>query len=220
MVLFDLAGTTVRDGQPGTSLVVAALCTTLESAGVHVQPDAIMVHRGKDKRDTIRELLRENGAHVSDAEVGTLLNRFSGLLEAALSEFTEIPGTTETFAFLHERGIRVGVGSGFPQELVDRLVTRFQWQKRGLIDYAASTETTGAGRPDPRMIQQAMARFQIRDSRAVLKVGDTVVDIEEGKNAGAWTAAVLSGTQSGETLQAAGPDFILGSVFELPILFQ
>ena len=51
---------------------------------------------------------------------------------------------------------------------------------------------------------------------AVVKVGDTAVDVEEGKAAGCRTVAVLSGTQGREKLEAAGPSLILDSVADLP----
>jgi phosphoglycolate phosphatase-like HAD superfamily hydrolase len=47
-------------------------------------------------------------------------------------------------------------------------------------------------------------------------VGDSVVDIRAGKNAGAKTVAVLSGIFSREELEKEKPDLILESVKELP----
>ena len=43
----------------------------------------------------------------------------------------------------------------------------------------------------------------------LVKVGDTIVDIQEGRNAGAWTAGVLSGALSKEEMEHAGADFVL-----------
>jgi phosphoglycolate phosphatase-like HAD superfamily hydrolase len=43
--------------------------------------------------------------------------------------------------------------------------------------------------------------------------------MEEGKNAGTWTAAVLSGTQTKYILKDAGPDFVLRSVVDVPTIF-
>lgn len=222
LVLFDLAGTTVSDGRAGGSLVAETLRETFEEAGVILDADAITTHRGKDKRDTIRELLHEGqpARTVPEDQVNLLLSRFMQRLEEQISEFTEIPGASRTFEYLKHHGIRVGVGSGFSQDLVDRIVGRLGWKQHGLVDYAMSTETLGAGRPDPRMILDAMARFALDDARQALKVGDTVVDVEEGRNAGAWTAVVLTGTQRREALEAAGPDFVLDSVAELPSLFE
>jgi phosphoglycolate phosphatase-like HAD superfamily hydrolase len=50
----------------------------------------------------------------------------------------------------------------------------------------------------------------------VLKVGDTVQDVAEGRHVGALTIAVTSGTQTVETLTEAGPTAVLPSVAELP----
>ena len=52
----------------------------------------------------------------------------------------------------------------------------------------------GLGRPYPYMIYANMAQFQIPSVADVVKVGDTVADIQEGKNAGilslgCWRAA-------------------------------
>jgi phosphoglycolate phosphatase len=47
-------------------------------------------------------------------------------------------------------------------------------------------------------------------------VGDSTVDIQAGKNAGAKTVAVLSGIFSFEELQKQKPDLILKNVTKLP----
>jgi phosphoglycolate phosphatase-like HAD superfamily hydrolase len=54
------------------------------------------------------------------------------------------------------------------------------------------------------------------DYSQVLKVGDTVQDVAEGRHVGALTIAVTSGTQSAATLTQAGPAAVLSSVAELP----
>jgi len=68
------------------------------------------------------------------------------------------------------------------------------------------------------MIHEAMQRLGVVDARQVVKIGDTVVDIHEGKNAGVWTIAVLTGSQTEDQLRAAKPDYILPSIRELPWL--
>jgi beta-phosphoglucomutase-like phosphatase (HAD superfamily) len=49
-----------------------------------------------------------------------------------------------------------------------------------------------------------------------MKIDDTVKGIEEGKNAGVYTIAVLTGTQSIQFLDASNPDTILRSVAKIP----
>ena len=66
------------------------------------------------------------------------------------------------------------------------------------------------------MVYAAMEATGVKDPRSVVKVGDTVVDVEEGRAAGCLTVSVLSGTQGREALERANPDLLLPSVTELP----
>ncbi|NJD08894.1 MAG: HAD family hydrolase [Gemmatimonadetes bacterium] len=220
-VLFDLAGTTVRDGPPGDSLVVRALDGGLREAGATIPEAVLAAERGRDHEHAIRDLLQvwRPVPAVTGAEVTGLCARLNRRLLEQAGAMTEVPGAAATFRFLHQRGIRVGVGSGAPRELIDAFVAGVGWLAQGLLDYVESTATIGAGRPDPGMIRDVMARFGIADPRQVLKVGDTVVDVAEGRNAGAWTVSVLTGTQGRAALAAAAPEFILDSVADLPPLY-
>ena len=48
-----------------------------------------------------------------------------------------------------------------------------------------------AGRPAPWMIFRCMEALNVYPPAAVVKVGDTVIDIEDGLNAGAWSVGVV-----------------------------
>ena len=54
------------------------------------------------------------------------------------------------------------------------------------------------------------------DYSVVLKVGDTVEDIREGQKVGATTIAVVSGTQTLETLLKENPLAVLPSIAAVP----
>jgi len=47
-----------------------------------------------------------------------------------------------------------------------------------------------AGRPYPYMCWQAAMQLDVYPPAAIVKVGDTVADFEEGLNAGMWTVGV------------------------------
>ena len=70
------------------------------------------------------------------------------------------------------------------------------------------------------MIHAAMKSCGVQSPERVVKIGDTKVDVEEGKNAKTWTVSVLTGTQPREKLESAGPDFIIESVAELTNLLK
>jgi phosphoglycolate phosphatase-like HAD superfamily hydrolase len=62
-----------------------------------------------------------------------------------------------------------------------------------------------------------MKSLDIYPPAGVVKVGDTVKDIDEGNNAGAWTVGVYeTGNDDFESLRNAGADFLIPSVGELP----
>jgi phosphonoacetaldehyde hydrolase len=66
------------------------------------------------------------------------------------------------------------------------------------VDSVINSSDCKEGRPSPFMIFRNMENLGIYDVSEVLKVGDTVADIGEGLNAGAWTAAVVcSGNEVG-----------------------
>ena len=221
LAMFDMAGTTVNDKVDGHPLMVISMMRAFAKHGIELAPDPINEHRGKQKSEAIQTLLKEFAElSPTDAEqVGDDIYRdFLHELESNLSSISEIDGATELFGYLKSKDIYIGVGSGFPMEVVQTIVSQLGWLDKGLLDYVGSAEQVGVGRPNPKMIRDAMQRLNITDGRKVLKIGDTVVDIEEGKNAGAWTVAVLTGSQTETQLMEAAPDYILSNIQGLRIL--
>lgn len=220
LVVFDMAGTTVDDLVDGQPLVIAAFCAAfLAHDGSIITFDQANAVRGYEKREALHRLLCVSRGieHADAAEVDALFSIFRLELDKLTGCMkTEIKGTSDVFAELRKRGIKVCVGSGFPQAAVDTIVANMGWA----VDAVFSSEALGAGRPDPVMVNKAMEHCGITDRRRVVKVGDTSVDIEEGRNAGVFTVAVLTGTQSRDKLATLEPDCIIPSVAELPQMFD
>jgi phosphoglycolate phosphatase-like HAD superfamily hydrolase len=71
-------------------------------------------------------------------------------------------------------------------------------------------------RPYPDMIWLAMKQFGISDAREVAKVGDSVIDIEEGVNAGcSVNIGITTGAHTRQQLQSVKPDYIIDNLLEL-----
>ena len=221
LAMFDMAGTTVNDKVDGYPLMVISMMRAFAKHGIELSSDVINKHRGKQKSEAIRTLLKEV-AELSLTDVervrDVVYREFLHELKSNLSRISEIDGATELFRHLKSNDIHVGVGSGFPMEVVQAIVSQLGWLDKGLLDYVGSAEQVGVGRPNPKMIHDAMHQLSVTDGRKVVKIGDTVVDVQEGKNAGAWTVAVLTGSQTETQLMAAGPDYILSSIRELRTL--
>jgi phosphoglycolate phosphatase-like HAD superfamily hydrolase len=154
---------------------------------------------------------------------------FVPALLANISFIREMPGATETFEYLKYRGVFIATGSGFPPEVTDAINEKLGWRKKGLVDYATCGVKAGGGRPRPNMINDILVAAGLLpsgidlaakqpgfDYSILLKVGDTIKDIEEGRNVGAVTIAVSSGTQSVEKLVSANPTAVLPKVASIP----
>ena len=76
-------------------------------------------------------------------------------------------------------------------------------RKQGFVpDHCVYTDEVPAGRPAPWMIFRNMEATGVMPPAAVVKVGDTVPDIEEGRNAGCWTIGVTeTGSEIGLDLE-------------------
>ena len=218
LAMFDMAGTTVNDEVDGYPLMVISMMRAFAKHEIELAPEVIDKHRGKQKLEAIQTLLQEvTDLSPTDADrIGDSVYReFVHELQMNLARISEIDGATELFRRLKSKNIHVGVGSGFPTEIVQAIISRLGWLDKGLLDYVGSAEQIGVGRPNPKMIHDAMQKLDITDGGKVIKIGDTVVDVQEGKNAGAWTVAVLTGSQTEAQLIAAEPDCILSSIREL-----
>ena len=66
------------------------------------------------------------------------------------------------------------------------------------------------------MIHFAMNLFSIEDPKRIIKIGDSRIDIEEGKNANClYSIGVTTGAQTKSQLQEAAPDYIIDNLKEL-----
>jgi len=65
-----------------------------------------------------------------------------------------------------------------------------------------------------------MKQFFITHANEVAKVGDSIIDVEEGKNAGcALSIGITTGAHTMAQLQTAKPDYIIHHLMELlPLL--
>jgi len=208
LAVFDMAGTTVDDRINGVPLVLKSYDDAFRNHGVEVPMMVLNTHRGRDKRTVIGEL---GGDKADEIYVD-----FIGFLKGNISEIREMEGAPETFKQLKEKGVKTVVSTGFPVEIAEPLVEHLGWVKDGLVDSWICSELAGASRPDPAMIIDSMERYGVEDPGGVIKVDDTMKGIEEGQNAGVYTIAVLTGTQSIQQLDGAGPDTILRSVKDIP----
>ncbi len=210
LVVFDLAGTTIKDeGQ-----VSAAFISTLKNHGMKITKDEIHEIRGASKREAIHRFVPT--AEAADEIYRTFHNK---LLAAYRTSAEEVPGTTETFHYLKRKGILIALNTGFDRALMQIILTTTGWDKN-LIDAVVCGDDVPKGRPAPDMIFRAMKECGIRNADAVTNVGDTVLDLQAGHNAGVrYNIGVLSGAHTKEQLEREPHSHIIQSVENLQTLW-
>jgi phosphonatase-like hydrolase len=222
LVVFDLAGTTVYDGDA----VNASFRAALAARGVEADPATVSGVMGLPKPEAIRILLEEvgrpRGVLPSAETIGAIHEDFTGRMRqfyAADPAVREIPGAAAAFAALRRAGVKVALNTGFFRPIAEVLLARLGWRDPAVIDADVTSDEVPRGRPHPDMIRHLMARLGVGDARRVAKVGDTRADLEEGTNAGCGLViGVTTGSFSREQLRACPHTHVLNSVAEVPAL--
>lgn len=214
LVVFDMAGTTVKDG----GQVPAAFTFALSAHGIDVTPDQLTRIRGASKRDAIRRFVPSgpDRARVADAAYAAFRARLAELYRHGVEP---IAGAEDVFRTLRAKGVRVALTTGFDRDLTGLLLTALGWAD-GIADAVICGDDVAQGRPAPYLIFHAMEATGVADVRRVAAVGDTTLDLAAGWNAGVgWNIGVLSGAHDRSRLEQAPHTHILASVAELPALW-
>lgn len=196
-VIFDWAGTLVDFGSLAP---VRALITLFHQHGVEVTPEQARGPMGLHKREHIRRLAAlpelaaawsaRHGRAFGESDLDTLYRAFVPLQQRALAERAQpLPGAIELVSALRRRGLRVGGTTGYTAEMMATLQPLAAAQ--GLeLDAVVTASEVPEGRPAPWMALRCAERLQAWPMAALVKVGDTLADIDEGRNAGMWTIAL------------------------------
>lgn len=202
LVVFDWAGTTV---DYGCFAPVNAFALAFQSYGLTPTPDEIRAPMGMLKRDHIRTMLAmerlknqwiaKYNTEPDDDAVERIYSVFEESLMRSLADYTAPkPETVETVAKLREIGLSIGSTTGYTDSMMEVVVRRAAEQGYEPDAWFSPDAVEGMGRPYPYMIYANMQRFQIASVEEVVKIGDTVADVREGKNAGVISLGVLEGS--------------------------
>ena len=216
LVVFDMAGTTVDEDNVVYKIVRAAI----NSAGYNFTQEQVQAAgAGKEKSQAIRDVLALDGNEHTDDEVSRIFADFKLRLKQAYEELQvrEHPGATDVFATLRERGIKIVLNTGYDRTTAESLLRKIGWTVGNDIDGLVTASDVEHGRPGPEMIHKAMELTGISLPRAVAKVGDSQIDIEEGQNAQCgMTFGITTGAQRECQLRESNPTAIIDQLSELP----
>lgn len=219
LVVFDLAGTTVKDNKD----VHRVLQQALAQYDVHISIDDANEVMGIPKPVAIRLLLQKRYTGVRSIE-NHWIDEIHRVFVADMIRFYEedptvgeMEGVSEVFRMLKERKHKIVVDTGFDRPITDPLLERLGWHHQNLIDASVTSDEVPNGRPHADMIFRAMALTGVTNVQQVAKVGDTASDIQEGHAAGcALIIGVTTGAFSESALRNENPTHIIQNLRELP----
>ncbi|MGL4554983.1 MAG: phosphonatase-like hydrolase [Gemmataceae bacterium] len=217
LVVFDIAGTTVHDGDG----VASAFRAALAGAGVHPEPAAVTAVMGVRKPDAIRTLLAQAGKAGDVAAIHADFVRRMIDFYRTSPDIREVPGAAAAAAELRRAGVKVALNSGFSRDIVDVILTRLGWHPPAAFDAAVCSDEVPEGRPHPFMVRELMRRLGVADAARVAKAGDTMVDLQEGANAGCGLViGVTSGACTADELRRGPHTHVVASVADVPALVR
>lgn len=223
LVVFDIAGTTVKDNGE----IATAFHDAMKEKGYDIPHEKIYPLMGYKKPEAIRMMLEEyesDVAGITAEYINYIHDRFIELMVQYYTntdQLQSLPHAEEIFTWLKERNIKIGLDTGFSTHITNVIIERLGWLKNGKIDYVVCSNEVPAGRPQPYMIQKMMRAAGIEDARQVIKIGDTEVDVNEGKNAGClYSIGITTGAFTREALIPYYPDFIIDDLEELKEIIE
>ena len=220
LVVFDIAGTTVAD----TGIINDFFKKAFAERGLIVDDSGINKVRGYKKRDAIQLIIDkympgyENCDKLAD-RIHEDFTRHAVAFYETCEWLSPMPFAENIFLELQSNKIKVALNTGFTRAVTTPILKRLGWDTAPFIDAVICSDEVPEGRPHPYMIQQLMHQLHVIHHEKVAKVGDTKVDIEEGKNAGCGIViAVTTGAYTKEQLIRYQPDHIIDSLQFLPSL--
>jgi phosphonoacetaldehyde hydrolase len=203
-VVLDWAGTAVDYGCMGPAAVFVDVFAKFD---IKVPIADARRFMGLEKKAHIRAMCelpsvtaqwRETYGKTPDAAaVDALYELTEPMMVAAIARHADpIPGLLAFGTAMRQRGIKVGSCTGYTAPMVAAL-TPVAAHKGYAPDAVVCASEVPVGRPEPWMCYLNAIQLQVRPFSAMVKIGDTISDIQEGLNAGMWTIGL---TQSGNEL--------------------
>ncbi len=248
LAVLDLAGTVVDFGSRAPA---GAFVELFDREGIRISDADARGPMGMHKRDHIAAICAlptvaaqwhaKRGRAVCDTDIQSLYETFIPLQIAVLPDYTApVPGAVEAVEALRERGMKIGFTTGYSRDMMEIVVEAAA--RYGLhADTAVCGTDVPAGRPAPWMALECARRTGIYPPSACINLGDTLVDVASGRNAGMWSiGAAISGNMTGlshaawealpdsdrqnyrqqadQAMRTAGAHAVIDSVRDLPVL--
>ena len=149
------------------------------------------------------------GCLIEESRLDEAVDTYRRLFdEIAFDYIVPFPGVKETLEYLYDKGYQMGIATSRSRRTLVYLL-----DKMGIAQYfthMTSVESTPNHKPAPDLALILLEKFGISGDETLV-VGDTIYDLQMGRNAGCHTCGVTFGNHSAEQLSAENPDYIVDS---------
>ncbi|MEI6215195.1 MAG: phosphonoacetaldehyde hydrolase [Desulfuromonadales bacterium] len=198
-IIFDWAGTVVDYGCMAPTKVFIEV---FKDKGISITMEEARAPMGQAKKDHLRALMelesvraQWQSAHKnfpSEDDLNELYEQLEPKLAAIVEQFSEvIPGVVEFCEEMKAQGLQLGSTTGYVMSMMEKIIPLAKAQGFCPDAIVTSSDKVG-GRPYPWMMYENAERLGLFPPSSVVKIGDTVADIKEGLNAGAWTIGLTT----------------------------
>jgi phosphoglycolate phosphatase len=211
VVAFDLDGTLADTGPD----LAAALNHTLKRLGrPAIDPDSVRHLVGHGAKSLIRKGLAETGEaseQLVEAGFPIYLDYYGANICVGTTVYPETEAALDTLA---ARGARLAICTNKGERLSRLLIDALGWN--GRFASVVGPDTVGLRKPDPRPLQEAIARAG--GGRAAF-VGDSITDADTARAAGVPFVAVSFGF-SDRPVAALGADAVIHRYGDLSAVLE
>jgi phosphonoacetaldehyde hydrolase len=230
-IVMDWAGTSVDYGSIAPT---QAFIDVFAEFNIDISAEIVRKYMGIHKKDHLRKILSEEnvtrlwfenyGEEPNEDNVDEIFDRLGPAMNKSVSEFSDpIPGVLEFIEHYRNKGVKFGSCTGYVTDMMKILLP--EAEAKGLkFDSVVSPDEVGAGRPYPFMIYKNAINMQTFPLWQMVKIGDTIADIEEGLNAGMWVIGITkTGNEMGlsqDEVENTGNDVILERITQIEKKFR
>jgi HAD superfamily hydrolase (TIGR01549 family) len=203
-ICFDLDGTLVDSGDTILESTKLALDKLRNDYDIPEEVFTNMI--GKH----FVEIFEELKIDVKDFE------QFISVYKALYFDFIDLsvlyPEVEETLNYINRKQIKVSLLTTKVQDQAEKIIDHFNL--RSSFDYLMGRRDGLAHKPSPEPLLYICKELKVEPAQTLI-VGDTELDVQCGKSAGAKTCGVLFGYRTKEQLEKEKPDFLISGLNEL-----
>jgi HAD superfamily hydrolase (TIGR01509 family) len=150
-----------------------------------------------------------------------LRKRIYGMIEEmelkAATEVTLYPGAVDTLQKLRGCSIKIGLVTNNGRKGTELTLSRHRLNS--LFDTVVTRDDCDNMKPAAEPVEKVLAALKVAPDEAIL-IGDGVMDIRSARAAGVRSVAVATGPFKSGLLLKAEPDYVVGSINDLPTLIE